>query len=565
MQINNFFNIKPKRQSFGNIGAASTQVLRFLNTSPAVGATFVDLGSMTIPRTIVDCTRNPDSGLETGIREFSGTSNHVLIGAYGLLASVLLSAGLNKKYNVKSNKVFANFENIDVMGSIWQDVINSNKKANTNELRKIFFKKVLNSATGNAQNEKGILQRVPIDNKTIRTVLQEVSDYIDKNPNKYVLPKNIHNRIKSVITYSTAADSDFLIKNVKLSANSDLNTLLKTTFSLGKLFSEPKALEEFKKSKDIFSNNFLKSLKKVKLRSSLLGVALAMGIGASIQPLNVWLTKKRTGKEGFVGVGGCTQDSSSGFKIIKGVSAASFLAFAYSTIVGNIFSNPLKKQLGTLINKLQFNGIIPSIPQLKAVYAFTIASRMTAARDKNELRESVTKDFLGFTNWLILGDFVQKMVALSGNKNLTNYDETTHGKGFINKIFNLNVKVKTHDEILFEELKKHKINHHELCSVDGKMLSPKELIRKFANKMPDLQSRIKSKNIAQLSGYLYSAIVLGVLIPKLNIAITNKLRNNKDNNIINKDEIKNIDFIIHRNDTSDSFKDFSLNNKVLKN
>ena len=34
----------------------------------------------------------------------------------------------------------------------------------------------------------------------------------------------------------------------------------------------------------------------------MLGVGIAMSIGASVQPFNVWLTKVRTGKEGFVGV-----------------------------------------------------------------------------------------------------------------------------------------------------------------------------------------------------------------------------------------------------------------------
>ena len=528
MHINNNFNTQPKRQSFGNIGAATTQVLRYLNTSPAIGATFIDFASMSAPRTIVDFSRNTDAGMETGIRECSGTANHALIGTYGLLASTLVGIGINNKYNVKSNKVFANFENIDALGSIWHDVVKSNKNASPVELRKKFFENVLNSVTGNSQNEKGLLERVAIDKKTIHNVINEISEVMDKDSKTYILPKNIHNRIKSMIISSTAADSDFLIKNAKYSANSDLDTLLKSTFSLGKIFSEPKALDVFKKSADYVSNTFICALKNSKLKSSLLGVGIGMGVGASVQPLNVWLTKKRTGKEGFVGVGECKQDKSPKFKMIKGITAAGFLAFAYSTIVDNIFKTPVKKQFSQLLNRLQFNGVVPSIPQFKAVYAFTIASRLMASRDKNELRESVTKDFLGFTNWLILGSFVEKLVAVSRNKNLTNYDETKHGKGILNKIFNLNVKVKTHDEILFEELKKHKINYKSLCSKEGKILSSKELIAKFADKLPDLKSRLRGKNIAQISGYLYSAAVLGIFLPKLNIYITNKVRKKKN-------------------------------------
>lgn len=528
MQINNNYNKNTKRQSFGNIG---TQLLRYLNTSPAVGATFVDLGSMSAPRTIVDLSRSLDAGVETGIREGSGTVNHALIGTYGLLASSLITPIINNKFKVKANKVFANFESIDTLGYIWNDILKNNSQKAPNEIRKHFFEKVLNTALGNAQNEKGELKRVSIDKKSIQLALREISDYIDKKPNRYNLTDRIHNKIKSIITYSTKAESDFLITAGKNTTNVDIDSLIRTTFSLGKLFSEPKALEEFiKNSANISENNFIKALKSSKLKSSLLGVAIGMGVGSAIQPLNVWLTKKRTGKEGFVGVEGCEQDKSKKFKIIKGASAAGFIAFAYSTIVDNIFKTPLKKQMGQLINRLQFNGAVPSIPQFKAVYAFTIASRIMAARDKNELRESVTKDFLGFTNWLILGDFVQKLVATFSNKNLTTYDEKTHGKGILNKIFNLKVKVKTHDEILFEELNKIKPDFKELCGIDRKMLSPKELIKKYSDKLPELKSRLRGKNIAQLSGYLYSAMVLGILITKLNIAITNRVHKKSNKN-----------------------------------
>ena len=513
MHISKINNTGTKRQKFGNAECA-TQILRFLNTSPAIGATFVDVASMSAPRTIIDFSRSKDAGTETGIREFSCTSNHVLIGAYGMLAAALFSLGINNKYNVKANKVFANFDNIDALGNIWHNAVKANKDA-------------LKSVAGNAHNAEGVVQRIPVDNKSIRHVVSEISAYIDKNPEKYTLPKKVHNKIKSILTYATNAESDFLIQTSKNSAVSDIDGLIKNTFALGKVFSEPKVLSEFRRSSDIFANNFIKSLKSSKLKSSLVGVAMSVAIGSMIQPFNVWLTKKRTGKEGFVGVEGGAQDKSTKFKIIKGASAAAFTTFAYSTIVDNIFKTPIKTQFGQLLNRLQFNGLVPSIPQLKTVYAFTIASRLIAARDKNELRESATKDFLGFVNWLILGDFTQKIVASLSGKNLTMYDEKKYGKGFFSRVFNQ--KVKTHDEILFEELKKLGIDYKTLCSVDGKMLSPKDLIKKFADKLPDLKSRLKSKNIAQLSGYLYSAAVLGIFIPKLNIYITKKLNKTEGN------------------------------------
>ena len=55
--------------------------------------------------------------------------------------------------------------------------------------------------------------------------------------------------------------------------------------------------------------------------------------------------------------------------------------------------------------------------QFKFIYGMTIMSRIFAARDKNETRESVIKDTLGFANWLILGGFVSKLAAKAFDKN----------------------------------------------------------------------------------------------------------------------------------------------------
>ena len=86
-----------------------TQTLNFLNTSPAIGACFVDFGFMVTPRTAVDFSRSLDAGVETGIREGSGTINHAMAGAVGLGAGYLVSSAFNKANGVKSHLVFKTF------------------------------------------------------------------------------------------------------------------------------------------------------------------------------------------------------------------------------------------------------------------------------------------------------------------------------------------------------------------------------------------------------------------------------------------------------------------------
>ena len=90
-----------------------TQALNFLNTSPAIGACFVDFGFMVTPRTVVDFTRSVDAGVETGIRESSGTINHATAGAVGLGAGYLVSSAFNKANGVKAHRIFMDGNAID--------------------------------------------------------------------------------------------------------------------------------------------------------------------------------------------------------------------------------------------------------------------------------------------------------------------------------------------------------------------------------------------------------------------------------------------------------------------
>ena len=273
-----------------------------------------------------------------------------------------------------------------------------------------------------------------------------------------------------------------------------------------------KAFEESANNFD--ANKFIKELKGLKMRSTFLALGISSAIGASVQPFNRWLTKKRTGNDGFVGVANNPDaqnskkaDSSAGFITAKCIAAASILSLCLGSISTNIKEIP---------NKLQFKGKIPILSHFKLVYGFTIASRFLAARSSDELREACFKDFLGFVNWLILGGFVSKGIATMLNgKELLNSTSDVDKKGFLNWLKNKSVK--TVDEVLLSDLTQKGIQTVK----DGKALSYKELLSKAKSLgMSDTLTKIKYLNIAQAAGYIYSGVVLGYLIPKLNIKMT---------------------------------------------
>ena len=113
--------------SFKGPVEVGTQVLNFLNTSPAVGAVFVDFFSMVMPRTIVDFSRSKDAGMETGFRESAGTINHALAGVVGLGAGYAVSAAFNKANGVKAHLLFANSDAIDTFGQLMADSVADGK------------------------------------------------------------------------------------------------------------------------------------------------------------------------------------------------------------------------------------------------------------------------------------------------------------------------------------------------------------------------------------------------------------------------------------------------------
>ena len=151
----------------------------------------------------------------------------------------------------------------------------------------------------------------------------------------------------------------------------------------------------------------------------------------------------------------------------------------------------------------------------------TIISRLFSARDKDELRESLTKDTLGFLSWLVLGDIVNRITAEALDKSvLDRKTPEVANKKFLGRAYGSILK--TRDEILIETLAKNGISSTK--EENGKVVA-----KKFKEMMKDLDKiadkkavemtkrRLRTLNWAQLAGYAFSGLVLGLGIPNLNI------------------------------------------------
>lgn len=504
-QIKQNLENKNNKVKFTGAFDAVTMGLRFLDTNQAWGANAVDLASMVIPRTTVDLiNRGPAAGMETGRREASGTINHSLVGVYGTVAGLALASALNSKYGIKAHKLFVDDETLDILGKAWDKQVKSGNAAPLNDYLKDVFK--------GAETRVGDdWIRIPDDK--LNSVVEKFSEVLNSKDAPVTISKDLKAYAQSVITHATGSENTFrLAENQKTTS---VSNLLDSIYSVSRTFvnNNKNVADAF--ASDLKNNKFIADLKHMNLRRSLLGLGIASAVGMSIQPLNIYLTKKKTGSDGFVGVEGRQKDNSAGFKAMKAAAAAIFGGGILATIgMSDGFSGLLKK--------IQFRGLVPTLDQFKFIYGVTIMSRFLVARDKDELRESVVKDVLGFFNWLVLGNFVAKMTANAMDQNLLNYSEKEHGKGFFNKI--IKAPLVSRDEVLHRGLHAAGIDSVE----NGKALPFKQLLKKLSSKQvseairKETKGKLRALSIAQVAGYLYSGLILGVGIPKLNIYMTNK-------------------------------------------
>ena len=496
---------------FTGASDAITLGLRFLDTNQAWGANAVDVGSMVLPRTTVDfVNRGPAAGMETGRREASGTINHSLIGVYGSLAALAFSLALNKTFGIRADKIFADNETFDIMGNLFHNNIQANKLSadvkDENLIRKNALEnleKTLNDAFKNLSTSASDKEKHLNDYEIDNVVKRYMSALTNPDIQGDTIPASTKQYLVNYITEATGYESDYKLKACNKETTNSLSGFVENIYNVAKTFTKENVVKAFNET-DFTKNKFINGLKHVNTARTIIGMALGSMVGMSIQPLNIYLTKKKTGSDGFVGVEGREKDKSFNFKLWKAAAAAIF--------GGGIIADLARKE-GGLLKNIQYKGMIPTLNQFKLIYGMTIMSRFIVARDKDELRESVVKDVLGFLNWLVLGNFVAKGVALAMDKDkslIKNIDE----KSFFKK------KLKTRDEVMIEGLKRLNIPS---VAEDGKALSFSQMSKKIpAGEIgKSIRKQLKILNIAQVAGYLYSGIVLGIGIPKLNIYMTN--------------------------------------------
>ena len=491
MRINNINKntdnkVKNNKASFGITMSPLSNALYTLSNNDMLNASFVDIFAMDTPRTIVETKhRGKQAGIEMGFREYTGTFIAEFSAAiFAILASKFISKKLNPNVKVNSGSWITN-NGLNV----FSDIFNKSDKTPQN-----YIENVLNSISGVVGNKTKNF--VDIDKNKTKPVIEKITSLItdktiDKNTSKKVLTG-----IQDEIINLLGADTSITIKSGKNEVTSNLTHALRDIVDSGKniFFTETK-----QNPNEILSK--LKMMNKMRIG---IAIPLSMALAITNQKLNRYLTKKRTGIDNFVGENGYENNvkDKNEKKSEKGLLAKKLLS-------AGIFTLMLSKVMGVkkpadLIKKLEFDGPATGGNAIKTIYGTLILGRIFASKDSTELRETNVRDYLGFLNWLVLGGFVAKGVGQSLDPKQANlFNISKQGKGI----------------------------GHWLKDVSLK--SQKEIIAQGGN----IKSNLRKLNIAQMSGIAYSAIMLGVLLPKLNIWMTRKKGKKNNENIEQQQDI----------------------------
>jgi len=503
MKINNSLQQNRKSQiNFkGPLDGIITQSLVAIDTNPMVNAALVDVFSMVIPRTYVDTKeRNKYAGAETLFRELTGT---VIV----CLSSGFLAKGIAKLYNkfvepeTKLNSdTWVADDSLNLLKHSWDKSSSNVEKYVSNVLKNTSgadgkstseWKNIDWTNTEWVDNQKwanlkwqnpefnNIQNELKSENQITKILSKIIQDKnVDKQDAKQIL-EILEGRITNALKVGNSVSVNLDDKTL----NSSIHNVVRDVYDLGKTVFT---------NKSVNVDSALNKLQKMNKAKTLGALAIASTLGLTNQYVNRLITKKRTGTDAFVGeveykkIKAKKQEDKEnkhparlfGLKLL---ASAGIIALAAGVMK---IRNPKD-----FIKKLEFTGPITSGNAIKTVYTATLVGRFLASKNETELRESATRDYLGFLNWLVLGGFAAKGVANlldKGQNNLFNVHK--EGKGLKHWLGDLSLK-----------------SHAEIVSKGSA----------FAKK------NVWKLNVAHASGLLYSTLALGFLLPLLNISITN--------------------------------------------
>ena len=516
-------NVKNNQSFNGGLDTAFNILdagFRVLDKNAMIQVSFVDSVATNIPRTVVDLKTGLAASLETARREFSGLIVNCLIPSFIVMGVGKLLPKQGELTNTNVVKSWANGDVIDKLSGVY----NQAQTAAPKDVTKTYVKNAISSLEG-LNGKEWVKYADKADTPEFKEAVESLTQAVSKSgKERKTLVKSAQTKLASL----TKAEN-ILKFNGKPQANleetlrdvvdmgSKFNTVKdRTLTSLGKKADDVLTPEIAGKIEDSIKN-YSKSLNKFVTKKSLIGLGLVIGLAVSIQKINRAITKKQFNAEGapiYKDFGKKDTSQKMDDKQKKKFFGKKLLAAG--GMVGMAALSMMKKPT---LGMFQFSNIFPTLDQCRWIASSTFASRMLAAEDENELRESTVRDIASFAGLYFLGDYVKKGVA-SGFEALS---KTKKGAEFFGeKITLLNRKKEVAKPVLKEGatlLEKAGSQVGYRAKQFGNWIKNTDL--KTAAEVANVKTR-NLRNVCRIADIAFSIVMLGILLPKYNRKVTEK-------------------------------------------
>ena len=516
-------NVKNNQSFNGGLDTAFNILdagFRVLDKNAMIQVSFVDSVATNIPRTVVDLKTGLAASLETARREFSGLIVNCLIPSFIVMGVAKL---LPKKGDLADTNVVKSWANGDVIDKL-SGVYNKAQTVNPKDATKTYVESAISSLEG-LDGKNWIKYSDKADTPEFKEAIQSLTEAIFKPAKER---KSLVKTAQTKLASLTKAES-ILRFDGKPQAN--LEETLRDVVDMGAKFNKVKGktLTTIGKSADDVATpevaskikgaikDYSKSLNKFVTKKSLIGLGAVIALAVSIQKINRAITKKQFKAEGApiykdFGKKDTTQKMDENQK--KKFFGKKLLAAG--GMVGMAALSMMKRPT---LGMFQFSNIFPTLDQCRWIASSTFASRMLAAEDENELRESTVRDIASFAGLYFLGDYVKKGVASA----VEAISKTPNGQKFFGeKITLLNRKKEIAKPVLKEGaslLEKAGSQIGFRAKQFGNWIKNTEL--KTAAEVATVKTR-NLRNVCRVADIAFSIVMLGILLPRYNRKVTEK-------------------------------------------
>lgn len=472
---------------------------------PMLNVTVLDLSTAILPRTFfetfIGSKKKDENGNETHERKLNifGGFEAFRRESSGLFINCIIPSFIVKCVAYLLQKpVMGRFSDSSMFRS-W---------ANSDSINKV--QKYYNEAKGATQED-----RVFNTLKTMFDSVEGVDGDIDKgglkkfkdifaNDEEYIA--KLKETAKSIASGDKSAKTDlyqYLVRKTGIAENIKFNGD-KGFFSssLGHLCESAddvlrgvvKETPKFKNADDL-AKYFAKSKHLVNAKS-IAGLGLIIPLAIAAQPINRWITHHLTGKKGAPIYNDDQERILTPQEKVR-LTAQKFVAVPLMCGVAGL-SMLMDKPSFRLF---QFKNIFPTMDQARIISAATFSSRIAAAEDSNELRESTIRDIATFSSFYFLGDYAAKGIATYLEKH--NKD----GIKLLNRLQNVDANA--------NPLKKfwNWAKHTKIKSTDELSAITDKALNKKARNL---------RGLCQFGNFAFSLIALGIFIPLYTRTQTNK-------------------------------------------